>query len=253
MRLKFRFGTLICLLVPPCKFKNWLLRFFGWRVATNCSVGFSWLNANYVDLREFSRIGHGNIVNVEAVVLRSHAYINHLNRVTGPFLVVLCERAGVGNQNKVIRAPRGVSWGKAIFKLGKWSKVTTGHIIDCTRSVIFGEHSTLAGRGSQIWTHGYLHAPRGLERFRIDGSVRVGNNVYIGSACVFNAGVGVADAITVGAASCISRSIDRPGLYVSQPLRFVELDYRLAMERYPKVRSKDLVEKVVNKRISHGS
>lgn len=253
MRLKFHISALVCLVVPPCRFKNWLLRFWGWKLASSSIVGHSWINAKYVDLRDCSRVGHGNIIIVKAVVLGNNAYIQHLNRVTGPLWLLLAERSAIGNQNIIKRGPKGVSWGKAVFKLGKYSKITAEHVIDCTRSVIIGEYSILAGRSSQIWTHGYLHAPSGLDRFRIDGSVHIGNNVYIGSACVINAGVRVANAITVGAASCVSRSIESSGLYVSQPLRFIDLDYYRAIERYSPVRSDDLVEKVVNKRPNYGS
>jgi acetyltransferase-like isoleucine patch superfamily enzyme len=134
-----------------------------------------------------------------------------------------------------------------MLKLGKYSKITSEHVVDCTRSITIGDYSIVAGCRSQFWTHGYLHAPEGLGRFRIDGAIHIGNNVYIGSACVFNAGVRVSDAITVGAASCVARSLDRPGLYVSQPLRYVELDYEQAASRNPEVQVEGLLERVVNK------
>lgn len=249
MRLKSTVVGCLCLLFPPCRLKNWLLAILGWKIEKNCWVGFSWISAKRVRLADGARIGHANVIMSDALLLEKKAYIGHLNRVTGPLWMVLDEQAGVGNQNKIVRAKRGVSWGHAICRLGKWSKITVDHVVDCTRSVTIGDYSILAGRGSQLWTHGYLHAPQGLGRFRIDGSIRIGNNVYIGSACVFNAGVRVSDAITVGAASCIARSLDVPGLYVSQPLRHIELDYEEAARRHPEVRVDGLVERVVNKHL----
>lgn len=244
---------LASLLIPPSAVKNWLLRSLGWKVAPGCRIGFSWIGSRNVELRGSNHIGHGNFINTDVVVLSKKSYIQHLNFISGPLWLVLGKCAGIGNQNKITRARRGVSWGRAMFKLGEWSKITSGHRIDCTRSVSFGSYSILAGRGSQMWTHGYLHAAAGLDRFRIDGSIRVGSNVYVGSACVFNAGVRVCDAITIGAAACVARSLERPGLYVSQPLRFVEFDYADAARRHPTVSVEGLVETVVNKHLPRDS
>ncbi|WP_131185416.1 acyltransferase [Stutzerimonas kirkiae] len=250
MRLKVFVTGFFCFILPPCEFKNWLLSVFGWQMGSNCRVGFSWISTKRVRLANGARVGHANLIVADALFLANNAYIGHLNRVTGPLWLVLDEQAGVGNQNKIVRAQNGVSWGHAICRLGKWSKITVEHIVDCTRSVTIGDYSILAGRGSQLWTHGYLHAPQGLGRFRIDGSIRIGSNVYIGSACVFNAGVHVADAITIGASSCVARSLDVPGLYVSQPLRHIELNYEEAARRHPEVQVEGLVERVVNKHSS---
>lgn len=245
--MKEIFVGFFCFLMPSSRFKNWLLSISGWQIGKDCRIGFSWVSAKRVRLADGARIGHANLIMVDALFLGNNAYIGHFNRVTGPLWLVLDEQAGIGNQNKIVRAKHGVSWGHAICRLGKWSKITVEHVVDCTRSVTIGDYSILAGRGSQLWTHGYLHAPQGLDRFRIDGSIRIGNNVYIGSACVFNAGVRVADAITVGASSCIARSLEVPGLYVSQPLRHIELDYEEAARRHPEVQVEGLVERVVNK------
>jgi acetyltransferase-like isoleucine patch superfamily enzyme len=106
----------------------------------------------------------------------------------------------------------------------------------------------MAGISSQVWTHGYNHAPEGPARFRIDGSVNVGSNVYIGSSCVINAGVKINDSITVGSHACVSKSLQDPGLYVSQPLRLVKYDYQQAKNRYPSVKANRLVEYVVVKK-----
>lgn len=247
MRLNSTVTAFIGLVLPPCKPKIWLLRFLGWEIGAGCQIGFSWVKVKRLRLQEGARIGHGNFIVADALMLARSAYIGHLNRITGPLWLILSEHAGVGNQNKILRGRRGVTWGRAMLKLGIWSKITVGHIVDCTRNVSIGNYSILAGRNSQLWTHGYLHAPEGLDRFRIDGAIKIGNNVYVGSACVINAGIRIADAITIGAASCVARSLDKPGMYVSQPLRYIDLDYRQAMYRHPEVRVADLLERVVNK------
>lgn len=247
MPLRTRLAACIALLVPPGGIKNWLLARCGWKLERGCRVGFSWVRCSRVSLGERVRIGHGNVIESDALVMREGSYVAHFNRLRGPLWIVLQAHAGIGNQNTVTRVPRGIVWGRSMLKIGAWSKLTVGHFIDCTRSVKIGEYSILAGRGSQIWTHGYLHAPQGIDRFRVDGRVSIGSNVYVGSACVINAGVAIGDAITVGAATCVPHSIQTPGLYVSQPLRMVPLDYGQAQRRYPAVQVGGLVERVFNK------
>ena len=238
----------LSLLLPPCSVKNWLLKMFGWKIASGCRIGHSWIEAKHVNLGESARIGHGNYIKCEALVLHENAYINILNLVTGPFYVVLSSFAAIGNQNKISRAKKGIAWGKSILKLGTYSKITSNHVIDCTRPIKLGDYSTIAGRSTQIWTHGYMYAPSGLARFRIDGGVSIGNNVYIGSACVINAAVTISDSICVGSASCVSSSLEEPGLYVNQPLRKVPLHYSETLDRYAALDIEGLVETVVQKR-----
>ena len=241
-----------CMLLPPLPGKNLLMRCFGWRIAKGCRLGMSWIEVKRVNLALGARIGYGNIVRVDALHLDSSAYIGHLNQLNGPFIVALKQQAGVGNSNRITRARLGATWGRSMLRLGTWSKITSGHVIDCTRSVRFGDYSTLAGKGSQVWTHGYLHAPAGIDRFRIDGRVHIGSNVYVGSASVINAGVRIGDAITIGSMSCVSSSLATPGLYVGQQLRMLRLDYEDAYQRHPAVHVAGLQDRVVNKHLGPG-
>lgn len=248
MKLEITWAGLICLFLPPMRLKNQLLRYLGWEISHTCRIGFSWISTKKLKMLNGSNIGHGNFLQPKSIFLSKGSGIGHLNKVTGPVRVILYDYAAIGNQNIITRGQEGVSWGGAMLKLGCWSKLTVGHVVDCTRSVIVGDFTTFAGRGTQIWTHGYIHAPEGRDRFRIDGSVRIGNNVYVGSSCVINAGVTVGKGITIGSASCVARSLYLPGLYVSQALRYVELDYNVAYEKYPELRIDGLVERVVHKR-----
>lgn len=248
MRAKNLICSLVCLVLPPSKIKNTLLRGLGWKIDDGCRIGFSWVNCPRVSLLRGARIGHLNFIACRSLQLSADAYIQNGNMIKGPIILVLREHAAIGNFNKVKRAAPGVVWGRAIFRLGVYSKITSNHVIDCTRSVRFGDYSTLAGLSSQLWTHGYVHAPEGLGRFRVDGAIVVGNNVYIGSACVINAAVRIADGVTVGAATCVAKSLLKPGLYVGQGLRWIASDYDAAKSRYPEVRIKGLIETVHFKR-----
>ncbi|MFM7013252.1 MAG: acyltransferase [Betaproteobacteria bacterium] len=67
-----------------------------------------------------------------------------------------------------------------------------------------------------------MHDPSGPGRYRIDGRIRIGRNVYIGSASVVTAGVIISDEVIVGAGTTVARSLLEPGLYVSAGLRKLE-------------------------------
>ena len=81
-----------------------------------------------------------------------------------------------------------------------------------------------AGVRTQFWTHGFVHAEKGLDRALVVGKIIVGDNVYIGSGSVVTCGVRIADAVTLGVATSVVKSLDKPGLYAAQPLRWFDRD-----------------------------
>jgi acetyltransferase-like isoleucine patch superfamily enzyme len=154
--------------------------------------------------------------------MKKSSNINRSNIVSGPLSLWLDSCASIGNRNKVVRAPfpSVVCWG-ACFVLGEGSKITSDHLIDCTRTVRLGSNTIIAGSGSQIWSHGYIHDADGPGRYRIDGKVNIGNNVYLGSRCIINLGVNIAPACIIGAGAVIAKSLPKPGFYVGAGLRIL--------------------------------
>ena len=219
----FTLARAILLFLFPTLLVRRLVNLLGGKVQKGARVGFSIVIARSLYLEAGCRIGHGSLVNIRRLILRTGAYIGHSNVCTGPFNIWLENQAGIGNRNVISRAPVGVTWGAAQLRLGRLSKITASHKIDCTRSVIFGHFSTLAGQGSQIWSHGYVHASSGPGRYRVDGRVTVGDNVYIGSRSLILGGIAIADKVVVGAGMTVSRNLDEPGFYVSAPMRMLPL------------------------------
>jgi len=173
-------------------------------ISKSASIGFSWVRVDELIMSENSRIGN-------------------LNIIKGPMKVFIKRKGQIGNRNVVTRAGNGITWGESILEIGLNSKITAEHKIDLCRSVSIGDNSILAGLKTQIWTHGYAHLKNG-NRYRVDGSVSIGSNVYIGSSCIINGGICISDNITTGSGSCVSKDLKDPGLYVSAPLRFIEKD-----------------------------
>lgn len=215
-----RYLTGICTLFLPSILARYALVLLGHKVHKSARIGLSFVCANRILLQEGVRIGHFNFVRARRLVMRRGSSIGRTNLIHGPFSVYLDDQAAIGNRNKILRGPLGqVVSGPALFRLGELAKITADHRIDCTTGVSVGDFSILAGTSSEIWTHGYVHDQTGPGRYRIDGPVRIGNNVYIGSASVITAGVTIADGVIIGAGTTVARSLLEPGLYVSAGLR----------------------------------
>lgn len=204
--------------LPTCLVRP-LLNAMGHCVLPGCRVGFSWLWCDFVGLGRGVRVGHLNLIAVRRLMMRDCSYFGRMNVVKGPIDVVLKPRAALGNANRVLRVSAGVSSGPAQLWLGELAKITANHRIDCTQSVKIGAFSILAGAGSQLWTHGYVHEMDGAGRYRIDGRIEIENNVYIGSACLISMGIRIAKGVIVGGGTTVSRSLTESGLYVSSPIR----------------------------------
>ena len=222
LKIKRILIMLSCLL--PSRFASIGLRVLGFSIGNNVKIGFSFIFVDSICLEDDVSIGHGSIIMCNSLNLKKSSYIGRLNILHGPFSVILCKYAAIGNGNKITRGPlNDVTSGRAFLRLGELSKITADHRIDLTRSVWFGKFATLAGTRSEIWTHGYVHSPKGSDRYRIDGSVVFENNVYIGSRSIVTGGVRIAASIQVGAGTVVSKSLHKKGVYVSQGLRAIPL------------------------------
>ncbi|WP_282042227.1 acyltransferase [Winogradskyella flava] len=237
---------ILCLFLPSFLLRP-LLRILGYRIGRAVRIGFSIIYVNELKISDNSTIGHFNLLFNKSISLDKSSKIGYLNILKGPFGLILKERAAIGNKNYLTRANLGVSYGQSNLELGILTKITTGHHLDLSRSILFGDYSILAGIKSQIWTHGYFHAESGPERIRIDGEIIIGNNVYIGSGCIFNPGLKIADSIHLGAGSVISKNIEKPGMYVNQGLRFIPNSLEKVKTKLRRVEVENLVEDVYHK------
>ena len=235
-------STLLGLL--PTSLARPVVNRLGWRVARGARVGLSWIDVEELSLAPGSFVRHMNYIRLRRLSLDEGANIHNVNSIKGPLDVVLGPMASIGNRNKVIRAPTGISVGEASLSLGVWSKITSGHYVDCTASVTMGDYVTIGGIGTQIWTHGYVHAMTGLDRYRIDGPVKLEANVYVGSGSIISMGVTLVRGVIVGAGTSVAKGLLEPGLYVSSPIRVlprpVDPELRDDLERVPEGLSEDI-------------
>jgi acetyltransferase-like isoleucine patch superfamily enzyme len=227
--------TLIATLALPISVKPAVLRALGHRVHARAQIGPCAVWRTRLCLGEHARIGPANLIACKVLLMRKDTILGYANILRGPFKARFGFRARVGNRNVITggqRAPQGKP--SSLLWLAEDARITGQHSIDMTRSVKMGRHTHLAGRASQVWTHGYVHAREGYDRARVDGAVFLGDNVYIGSFSCISPGSRVEDGITVGSHSSIAQHLEKPGVYVSQRLRYIDMDpyeARLAIER----------------------
>ncbi len=226
-----------------------VLNLLGHKVHPKSYIGFSIVLVERLYLDAFAKIGHLNIIAVRKILLRKKAQIKSRNRMRGPINILLQREASISNSNSIYRAGSPVSYGMSHLKLGVLGQLVSKHHLDCTRSIEIGDYTTIGGLGTQFWTHGYFHAPEGRERIRIDGEIILGNNVYVGTACIFNPAVKIADGVCIGGGACISKSLNRPGMYVTQSLRYIEKDIDSIRERLDKVEHQ-VIDEVYEKAIA---
>lgn len=209
----------LLLAVLPTSIARMLVPSLRRTIAPSARVGFSLVRVSgAMSLAEGARIGHLNVIHVNELTLGPRSRIGHLNRIGGPFRVRLDVHAEIGNTNIVNRGRAGQTT-VSTLALGEWAKITADHRVNMASDVIIGQFSTIAGAGSQIWTHGYVHETEGLGRYRIDGPVVIGDNVYIGSMCFLSMGITIARGVIVGGGTSVARDLTEPGLYVSAGLR----------------------------------
>lgn len=218
-KLRALYTTLVCILAPTFS-KPRLLNFAGHCIDSTAAIGMSVILGSRLYLGAGASIGTFNLISARRLILRENAAVGNMNLIKGPTSIHLKGKAGIGNRNIIICSGLVERGGRpSHLVLGKQTKLTAGHYVDCFESIVWGDFGTLAGVGSQMWTHGYVHDDTGPGRAFVRGRIVVGDNVYVGAHSVMGAGISIGDAISVGAHSSVAADLVEPGVYVSAPLR----------------------------------
>lgn len=208
-----------CLLLPA-SWKPCALRLLGHRVHRSARIQLSLVDVDHLFLGKHARIGRLNGIKARRLVMRDQASIGHLNWISGRLSILIGQNSGIGHKNHINSAVVPGSARRPQLRIGTWSKITSGHFVNVCETISLGNYTTIAGFGTQLWTHGFVHMETGLERYEIRGNIRMGNNVYVGSHCTFQPGVKISDTVSVGSHASVAKSLLEPGVYVPQELRF---------------------------------
>lgn len=167
-----------------------------------------------------SKIGLGTRINVRKATI-NNARIGRSNKFVGGFLLEIEEGTKIGNSNEFV-CTAGTA-GKAYCKFGKEVDITHHHFFDASGGLEIKDMTRIAGRGSQIWTHGGQ---------RSKTAVVIHEKCYVGSAVRISQGVEIAENSFVGLGSVVVDSFDQPNVLIfGSPAKIVktEINARLSL------------------------
>lgn len=188
---------------------RWLM---GYSISWEARVApFTILRANQCDLGAV-RIGSFNYVDVGDLMMADGACLGRLNRIKWISVLKMGSHSVIRSNNSVSGTYPGISPYKEFetFLVGDHVTITNRHLFDVSDSIEIGDNVTIAGSATQLWTHGF-----DWERTKIQAPIKIGTNVYIGSRSIVLQGVTIADRVSVGAGTTISKSLVESGFYVS--------------------------------------
>ncbi|MDA9543899.1 hypothetical protein ACM43_04890 [Bradyrhizobium sp. CCBAU 45321] len=159
--------------------RRFLSLLWGYKLAPDCYVGFSWIGAKRLRMENSSRIGHLTFVKgVAQLELGRSARIGNLNWITGDSV-------------------------ESGLLVEEHAAITHRHLIDCTALVTIGQFSTFAGWRSQLLTHSIDVS----QSRQTSDPVQIGRFCFVGTGVIILKGASLPDYSVLAAGSVL---IDRP-------------------------------------------
>ena len=158
------------------------------------------------------------LLSVEHARIGPRARVGRFTRMSGPFELEMDEGARIGPGNVVacgsFASDERRSGFRRTCRFGKDTLVTAAHYIDVSGGFELGDQSWLAGRGTQVWTHGAGHGGQ---------AVSIGPRTYVGAAARFAPGSSVGPDSVVALGAVVTRPFEEPGVVLGGvPARVVK-------------------------------
>jgi acetyltransferase-like isoleucine patch superfamily enzyme len=148
------------------------------------------------------KIGKKVIINCKKVTLQDNVFISYNNSIS-------CNELFIGKNASILRG--NVIVGKSDFKMGSNSTIIYDHYFDVWNSITIGNNTWIAGKGSQVWTHGSIHTKRGIK----DLGVYIGDNNYVGSGVLFAPGSRIGNNNLIGLGSVVTKAFASENTIIS--------------------------------------
>jgi len=207
-------------------------------IAKDVKIGFSLLIVKEINLSRGTRISSFNLIRCEVLYCKKNTNISRSNTIYISGSIKLGNSSSIGNRNKFISPVNSSIYiNKGTLKLEAKSIITSDHFFDLTDSIFIGENTVIAGKNSQFWTHSYTHSNH--DRFRVDGTIVIGSNSYIGSSSIFLCSSGIAKHSHVGAGTIISKVYkDKDKVIISSGTRTLDfVDKRSSMKKISTIKT----------------
>ncbi|HSH51552.1 MAG TPA: acyltransferase [Bacteroidales bacterium] len=195
------------LLLPfPWSIRKYLLNFLsGFSIHKRAKIGISIILADRVIMEEGALITHFNFVNkLDCLHMKTHSKIGRSNWVTG-----------ANSKAKMFSDSNR----KCELILGKHTRITAKHHIDCTGGVYIGDFTTVAGIQSQILSHS---VDIKLSK-QVAGPVYIGKYCFIGTSSIILMGAQLPDYCVLGAGAVLNKKYEKSyQLYAGNPARMLK-------------------------------
>lgn len=192
----------LLVVVMPWRLKRRVLqRFWGYQLAPDAYIGWSYIFPMQLVMHEKAVIGHLNVaIHLGRMECGPHSIIGRSNWITGH------PPEGAHFRQRTTRDPA--------FFLGAHAAVTKQHLIDCTDRIEIGAFTTVAGYQSQFITHGI-----DLASNRQDCKpIRIGAYCLVGTRVTVVGGAVLPDRCQLAAGSVLNKAHSEPlMLYAGQP------------------------------------
>lgn len=214
---------LVVFFVPFTRLRALILTTLGHQIAATARVGIIVAADSHLTVAPGARIASFSYFKGVHVTLDEGASIGSFNIFRGTFDVVLRARSHIGRFCQFKNGGAAFIPKRSTFHLGPRSNVTSSHYFDMSSDISIGSGSVIGGRGTACWTHGFLHFNRGATRAINISAITIGDGVYVGGGSAISPGTSIGSDINIGASSSVAGELSKPGLYVSERLRFLPL------------------------------
>lgn len=185
--------------IPINSFKVFLLKtIFGYSIGKNVKIGKA-------------------IIHCNKVTIGDNVYIADKNFIACDELIIGCDTS-IHSGNIIL--------GSANFSIGTNSRIINDHFFDLYHNIEIGNNTWIAGKGSQFWTHGSIYTKLKTK----DLSIKIKNNIYIGSASYFAPGVFIESENLIGLGSVVTKSfLKKKTIIAGNPAVVVkqDIDWRI--------------------------
>lgn len=156
------------------------------------------------------RIGFGSYIDADKIQIGDNVTLGNMVRVKLLDRFELGNDSSIGSSTIICGAYEHNKFAERAFVCGTKVGILCSHYFDVVAPIVIGNNVTIAGKWTQFYTHSFDLVPN-----RLDGSIVIGNNVYIGAGCLINLGVHVCDNVVLQGGTCVNKSIEESGVYAS--------------------------------------
>ena len=163
-------------------------RVMGWQIDKNVRIGFSYLDADQVNIGENVYIGNLNVIRcVKHFQVGKNSCVMNFNQFFG--------------RRDESRCPSQLVIGEDV-------RFMSHHFIDACGTVAIGDHTTIGGRDTQIWSHGLTYETS--EAMLSPLAVTIGSDVYVGARATL-VNCHIPSKAVLGAGSVVTKNFAEEG------------------------------------------